>query len=120
MKIPNLSKDSKFGNTKVMVGDIQFDSKREADRFRTLKLLLDKGMIGHITVHPMFTLQEPFEDNGGEKHKGIYYEADFSYIDKSSGKTIIEDVKGFRTKEYRIKKKLFLKTLSPNTIFVEI
>lgn len=36
----------------------------------------------------------------------VKYVADFVY--KENGKTIVEDVKGFKTPEYRIKKKLML------------
>lgn len=40
--------------------------------------------------------------------KSCKYIADFVYTDNETGKTIVEDTKGFRTKEYIIKRKLML------------
>ena len=36
------------------------------------------------------------------------YVADFVYTDRATGRTVVEDTKGFRTKEYIIKRKLML------------
>ena len=36
------------------------------------------------------------------------YIADFSYFDCDSGQITVEDAKGFKTPEYRLKKKLML------------
>ena len=36
------------------------------------------------------------------------YVADFVYTDTATGRTVVEDTKGFRTPEYRIKRKLML------------
>lgn len=38
----------------------------------------------------------------------MHYVADFVYIDKRSGEKIVEDTKGFKTKDYIIKRKLML------------
>ena len=45
-------------------------------------------------------------DSAGERHRGISYEADFEYRE---GETlIVEDVKGFETQVFKLKKKLLL------------
>jgi len=40
------------------------------------------------------------------KVQAVSYKADFVY--EENGKTIVEDVKGFKTKEYILKKKMML------------
>ena len=40
--------------------------------------------------------------------KAVTYIADFVYIDNATGKTIVEDCKGFHTKEYILKRKMLL------------
>lgn len=40
--------------------------------------------------------------------KSCDYIADFVYIDTETGKKVVEDTKGFRTKDYIIKRKLML------------
>ena len=45
-----------------------------------------------------------YDDNGKLLFRGIYYKADFTYW--KDHQYIVEDCKGFRTKEYQIKKKL--------------
>ena len=60
------------------------------------------------------TIREPdtFGPRGGVRkgkviESGVSYIADFVYKDES-GCEIVEDTKGFRTKDYIIKRKLFL------------
>lgn len=49
------------------------------------------------------------EDSDGRRciERAVYYKADFDYLDKD-GKHVVEDTKGFRTKDYIIKRKLML------------
>jgi len=93
-------KKPKYRNEKVVVDGIHFDSKREAKRHQELKLMLRAGLIANLRRQVLYPLHV----------KGILicrYKADFVYLDLKSGKEIVEDTKGFRTKEYRIKAKLF-------------
>ena len=46
------------------------------------------------------------DENGKVIERECSYKADFKY--EEDGKTVVEDVKGFRTKEYIIKRKLLL------------
>ena len=43
----------------------------------------------------------------GKIERGLSYKADFTYLNKSNN-LIVEDVKGFKTKDYIIKRKLML------------
>lgn len=96
---------SKYGNRKVMVDGIKFDSKLEARRYQELKLLERAGEIKHLRRQVEFVLQPSFQKNGKTIRK-ISYIADFVYIDQT-GQFHIEDSKGFRTEIFRLKKKLF-------------
>lgn len=95
-------KKHKYGASKTEVNGIVFDSKKEANRYKELLLLLKAGEIGFLKT------QVPFELN----NNGMFsfkYIADFVYIDALTGQTIVEDVKGFKTKEYLKKRKLMFK-----------
>ena len=95
-------KRSKYNNKKCVVGDIEFDSEREAKRYGQLKILLKAGEIG------LLELQKEFELNPGGKFSYKYF-ADFVYIDARTGERIVEDCKGARTVVYKKKKRLMKK-----------
>ena len=95
-------KKHKYGATKSEVNGIVFDSKKEANRYKELLLLLKAGAIG------ILQLQVPYELNEGGSHS-LKYIADFVYVDAMTGQTIVEDAKGYRTKEYLKKKRLMKK-----------
>lgn len=110
---------TKYNNKKTFVDGIEFSSKKEAQRYKILIVLLKTGNIRDLKLQPEFVLQESFFDSSGKKHRSIIYRADFEYLD-ADGKRVIEDVKGFRTDTYKIKKKLFLKQMPPNAYFLEL
>lgn len=97
---------------------IMFDSKKEMKRYLVLKLLEKNGDIQNLELQPVIELQESFKYDG-KTIRAIQYKADFLYYE--NGKMIYEDVKGMKTKEYIIKKKLLLKKLlnEPNVGFKE-
>ena len=97
---------SKYGNKSVLYDGHFFDSKKEAKRYTQLKLLERAGKIEHLALQPEFELIPAFEKNG-RKYRRRIYKADFSYFDVEQGKNVIEDVKGFKTDFYRLKKTLF-------------
>jgi hypothetical protein len=93
---------SKFGNEKVVLDDIEFDSRKEAKRYGELKLLIINGKIGWLE------LQVPYRFKI-EGQKISAYIADFRYLDADTGNVIVEDVKSVATRKlpvYRMKKKL--------------
>lgn len=114
---PSRSK-SKYGNKKVTIAGIKFDSKLEAKRYTQLKMLERGGAIQNLTLQPKFILQEAFVLDG-TKYQSIAYVSDFKYID-DQGNVIIEDIKGKITKEYAIKKKMFLLRYGKEVTFKEL
>ena len=111
---------NKYGNKKIEIDGIGFDSLKEGKRFRELRLLQKAGKIGDINVHSSYILQERFNRENGKWVRTITYEADFEYFQKEMGNTIVEEVKGFKTEGYKIKRMMFLKQLKPRWIFVEL
>ena len=97
---------SKYGNRTAVVGEKSFDSQLEARRYRELVLMQKAGIIRDLRTQVPFELQPSFK-KGGKTIRAITYKADFVYIVCGTGKTVVEDTKGFRTEVYKIKKKLF-------------
>lgn len=97
---------SKYRARKTTVNGITFDSKKEADRYVVLLDALAAGEITNLKLQHQFTLVEGFKTTHGEAVRPVKYVADFTYITKAGERFVIEDVKGIRTKEYLIKKKL--------------
>lgn len=96
----------KYNAKKTVVDGITFDSKKEAARYSQLKLLEKTGVIYNLELQPRFLLQDKFRYKG-EAFRKVEYIADFRYTDKT-GATVVEDVKGYKTETYNIKKKLLL------------
>ena len=84
----------KFGAVPQVVDGIRFASTKEARRYQVLKSLEQQGRISELKLQPKFELVWKCK-----------YKADFEYIDEH-GNTIIEDVKGYQTREYKRKRKL--------------
>lgn len=116
--VDQIKKPSKFGNRKVEVDGITFDSAAEAQRYRELKLLVATGDILNLEVHPTFELAPAQKYSTGQRTKpALRYEADFSYFDKEALQTVVEDVKGQETKEFRTKLHLFLNRYGNEYLF---
>lgn len=94
---------SKYGNKRTEVDGIAFDSKAEARRWGELKMLVAAGEIGSLERQAKYVLI-PKQD--GERE--CAYVADFTYWKITPGCRIVEDVKGYRTEVYRLKRKLML------------
>jgi hypothetical protein len=102
-----LPKASKYGNKRVEVDGITFDSQAEAKRYAELKLLEKAGQISGLRIQPRFPFY--YQPAKGMTSELIFtYVADFSYVDNvpPHPMTVVEDVKGFRTPLYLLKKKL--------------
>ncbi len=98
-------KRAKHNNRKVAYDGYVFDSIAEYHRYQALRQEEQAGLITGLLVHPPYELQAAFTDRAGKKHRPICYEADFSYYRGYA--LVVEDVKGYATKEFRIKEKLF-------------
>lgn len=82
-------------------------SQKEHERANQLKLMQRAGLISNLREQVKFVLIPTQRDSQGNLlEKECSYYADFVY-DKD-GVTVVEDTKGFRTPEYRLKKKLML------------
>lgn len=97
---------SKYGNHKVTVDGIKFDSKREAKRYRELKLLERAGEIENLELQPKFPIVIGGVAVKYPSGRQLTYIADFQYTDTKTGKDVVEDAKGFSPMYYRIKKAL--------------
>ncbi len=86
---------SKYGAKKTSVDGHTFDSKKEAEYYQELKLKLMAGAVKGFCLQPVFILAPDLK-----------YKADFIVFSEDGTYEII-DVKGFRTKEYKVKKKVF-------------
>ncbi|MEE0106677.1 MAG: DUF1064 domain-containing protein [Lachnospiraceae bacterium] len=112
----------KYKNTKINVDGMTFDSKKEAKRYQELSLLQKAGEISGLQTQVRYVLipaQREVSDEVYTKgaNKGKYkpgkllerectYVADFVYY--KDGEVVVEDTKGFLTKDYIIKRKLML------------
>lgn len=97
---------SKYRNKKVQVDMYVFDSIRESQRYKELKILERAGEISKLKLQPRFLLQDSFKKNG-KTYRKIEYIADFMYC--QGDKTVVEDVKGMQTDVFKLKHKLFEK-----------
>jgi uncharacterized protein DUF1064 len=92
----------KYGNRKVEIDDVTFDSHAEARRYQDLLLLARANEIGGLEIHPRIDIVI-----GGVLI--CTYIADFRYVVCATGNTVVEDVKSGHTRTlpvYRLKRKL--------------
>lgn len=101
---------AKYRNKKTRVGVRVFASRLEARRYLDLRALETAGEISALKCQVPYTIEI-----GGEVI--CKYIADFTYCD-STGKTVVEDVKGMPTPVYKIKKKLMSVVLGIDVVEV--
>ena len=114
---------SKYNSRKVIVNGVEFDSQKEANRYRELVLLERAGRIQDLQRQVKFVLipaqyesYERYSKKTGKRlkdgkrcvEKSCVYNADFVY--KMDGQRFVEDTKSdpTKTKDYIIKRKLLL------------
>ena len=98
-------RENKYKNKFIVIDGIKFQSKKEGIRYKELRLLERAGLIKDIKLQTSFELQPSFKKNG-KTIRAITYRSDFDYITKD-GKHIVEDVKGYETEIFALKRKLF-------------
>lgn len=112
---------SKFGNKKIMVDGIIFDSKAESLYYRKLKrqgmsfLAVDTT---YCVMQERMTLQESFLCEG-IRIPAIEYKADFVIHENGQIKKVI-DVKGYQDTISKLKMKLFAKRYGFPVIFAKL
>ena len=111
---------NKYHNKKINVDGITYDSKKEYRRHQELSLLERVGTIQDLERQVKYVLipaqyetyarygkkGQRIKDGRRLLEKECSYIADFVYIE--DGKPVIEDAKGFKTKDYIIKRKMML------------
>lgn len=96
----------KYKSRSIVDDGIRFDSLMEHRRYQDLLLLIKAGEIRDLHVHPKFLLQEKYFSHSQKKNiPAITYTADFSYIE--DGTVVVEDVKGFKTAVFNLKRRMF-------------
>ena len=102
---------SKYGARKAYLDGIMFDSIKEAQRYKELRLLELAGDIKELQCQVKYVLIPAQRIGGKVAERECAYIADFVYYetDREGGWVkVVEDVKGYHTKEYIIKRKLML------------
>ena len=92
-------KRRKYQNEPVEITGMRFASKKEADRYVNLISAQRLRIIYGLKVHPQWKIVI----------NGMFictYTADFSYWHRETGVFHVEDVKGYRTREYQRVKRL--------------
>ena len=112
---------SKYKAKKASVDGIEFDSRKEANRYCELKLLQRAGKIQNLELQKAFELIPAQREaytigkrggiiKGKVIEKAVFYRADFVYTE--NGETVVEDVKGYKGgvayAVFTIKRKLLL------------
>lgn len=83
-------------------------SKKEHNRANQLKLMQRAGVISELREQVPYVLIPAQYDKAGKLlERACRYIADFVYRDED-GNLVVEDTKGFKTPEYKIKRKLML------------
>lgn len=94
---------SKYGAHKVKTEEGTFDSKKEYKRYLELKRQEEVGIIKNLGRQVKFLLI-PAQKGKERNERSCSYKADFVY--RKGSTLIVEDVKGVKTPEYIIKRKL--------------
>jgi hypothetical protein len=110
------TKRSKYGNEPVIIDGVRFDSKREGERWRFLKLREEAGEISHLERQPKFYFIIKGEHVKYPSGRKAFYKADFSYFEGNH--RVVEDAKGVRTDVYKLKKAL-VETIYPAVRIIE-
>ena len=113
-------KQNKYNARKTVMCGHTFDSKREAEVYLELLAQKQAGEIVRIGFQPSYTLLAGFKDNTGKKQKPITYTADF-FVTYADGHSEVIEVKGVKTRDYLLRKKLFLHMMrDTDIIFREV
>ena len=95
----------KYGNQKVTIDGIKFDSRLEGRFYEYLKELKAAKQIKDFEIQKRFLLLEQFEKDG-ELFRKIEYIADF-VVHHHDGMIEVFDTKGVETDVFKLKRKLF-------------
>ena len=98
---------NKFNAKRISLSGKKHDSLAESRRYSELSRLARLGVISDLKRQVPFELiPAQYGEDGKLLERAVTYKADFTY--RKDGKLIVEDVKGVKTKDYIIKRKLIL------------
>lgn len=85
-----------------------FASKKEAMRYQELCKMQEEGLISNLERQVVFQIlpSQKDKETGRVIERPVHYTADFVY--EKDGKKVVEDTKGFATRDYILKRKLML------------
>lgn len=105
MKVPpryaRRASRNKYGAKKTQVGEITFDSKKEALRWMELQMLEKAGEISDLRRQVKIELMGQYRPLYTRTGRKMRYTADFAYIE--DGVEIIEDCKGTWTRDFEVR-----------------
>lgn len=120
MRLVRAQNRNKYNAHKTTVCGHTFDSRREAEIYLDLLSRKQAGEVLRIELQPQYTLLEGFRDNQGNKQRAITYTADF-FVTYADGRNEVIEVKGVRTRDYVLRKKMFLHMMrDTDIIFREV
>lgn len=120
MRLVRAQNKNKYNARKTTVCGHTFDSRREAEIYLDLLSRKQAGKVLRIGLQPQYTLLEGFRDNTGKKQRPITYTADF-FVAYADGRNEVIEVKGVRTRDYLLRKKMFLHMMrDTDIIFREV
>jgi len=91
-------KKHKYNAQSIEIDGHKFPSLKEGNRYCELKLMLRAGEIQDLALQPRFTLEQGRRLGNGKWLRKREYIGDFGYWERD--KHIVEDTKGYRTREY--------------------
>ena len=97
---------SKYKNQRTEIDGHKFPSLREAEYYLLYKSMLQHKQLVKLELQPKFTLQPGFINKAGKRVKPITYKADF-LLTFPGGRQKVVEVKGFRTRDYQLRRKMF-------------
>lgn len=106
-KIP-VKKKAKYRSKKVEYDGYTFDSKAEAKYYAYLMQLKSKGSVESFEMQKTYELLPKFKHpKTGKAVRAINYKPDF-VVKFADGHVEVIDVKGFETKDFKLKAKMFM------------
>lgn len=97
---------NKYGAKRRELDGHEFPSLKEADYYLIYKDMLKRGEIVKLELQPKFTLIPSFKGKDGKTEKSVNYTADFR-LTYPDGRQRVVEVKGYKTRDYVIRRKLF-------------
>lgn len=97
---------NKYGAKSVTIDGHVFPSKRESEYYLVYKDMLEHGEIVKLELQPKFIIIPAYTNHAGKKVRPCHYTADFLLHFPDARKMVVE-VKGFRTRDYMLRRKLF-------------